>query len=112
MIEKILNKFGYFKKSEDILEQYIDTLPNLDGDYTEEEEFALFVKLNNIDGLKNWINFVIFRDMKNHYTAVNDKQRDTIRGASQRMLDILKRMKQTEKPLVKSTRISGIRYGS
>lgn len=112
MIEKILNKFGYIKKPVDILDQYVDGLPDLDGDYSEEEEFALMVKLNNIDGFKNWINFVIFRDMKNHYMAVNDKQRDTIRGASQRMLDILKRMKQVEKPLVKSTRISGIRYGA
>lgn len=112
MIEKILNKFGYIKKDTDILNMYVEKLPDLSDEFDEESEKKLMLELSNIDNFRKWINFVIYRDTKNYYMAVNDKQRDIIRGASQRMLDILKRLEQSNKPKVISTRISGIRYGS
>lgn len=113
MIEKLLNKFGYFKQdNEDILKTYVENLPDMDGEFSLEDEKELMIRLNNVDGLKKWINFVIHRDTKNYYSAIGDKQRDIVRGASQRMLDLLKRMASTEKPKQEVTRISGIRYGS
>jgi uncharacterized FlaG/YvyC family protein len=112
MIDKILNYFHYYKvNNEDILQRYVSNLPNMDGEMTIEDEADLMKRLSNVDGFKTWINFVIFRDTKNYYVAINDKQRDTIRGASQRMIDVLKRMNDATKPKTETTRISGVRYG-
>ncbi len=111
-MDKIAEWLGYTKITNDnILDKFVETLPNLEGDMTPEDEIDLMKRLDNVDGFKKWINFVVFRDMKNHYTAVNDRQRDMIRGGSQRMLDVLKRISNVNKPKVETTRISGVRYG-
>lgn len=113
MIEKVLNKYGFYKvDNEKLLDLYISNLPDLEGEMTIEDEERLMKELNNVDNFKKWLQVVIFRDMKNHYIAINDKQRDTIRGASQRLLDITKKMLVSEKPKTTNTKITGIRYGS
>lgn len=121
MIEKILNRLGYYKQDsvrnlesnpftqEEILSLYVDTVDSLDNVFDEIEEKKIMSQLKHVDGFMQWINFVVENDIKNHFSAINDNQRQYIRGMMQRLLDIKKRLVNSDKVI--KTKISGIRYG-
>ena len=111
-MDAILKKLGYTKiTNENLLDYYVDNLPDINDDITPEFEEDLMKQLNNVDGFREWIEAVIKRDLKNYFVSQSDSQRSLVRGGYQRMMDIKKRLNSFDKPKEKITRITGVRYG-
>ena len=121
MLDKILSYFGYINSKyvrnvetnpltpDEVLSLYVLSTDSLDNSYSPEEEKVLMTKLKELDGFLEWIDFVIDRDIRNHFASTTDTQRSYVRGMQQRLLDIKKRCVETTKPIL--TRITGVRYG-
>lgn len=82
---------------DELVNQYVLTLPSLDDEIYEADEKDIMSKMHDIDGIMDWIERVVARDVKEYFVAQTDQQRAIIRGMSQRLLDIKKRMLESKK---------------
>lgn len=112
MIEKILNKLGYIKvssiDSDKVMELYANTVKNFDINIDEDTKKSISEELKSIEGISEFLDAVITRDMKSYFSVHTDKERYEIRGSYNRAMYFKSLIKKNKVP----TKISGIRYGS
>jgi len=90
---------------DEVLNLYVPSLKTLNDEINEEEEKTLMKELVGVDGLLEWIDQIIARDVKEYFTARTDEQRNILRGMSQRLLDFKKRLMASREPEIKKKNI-------
>jgi hypothetical protein len=114
MIKNFLRKLGYIHKSEltdqvilEILSESIGFDPTYD--FPKDVERKMFEDLSAVDGLHDYLRYTASKDMQRHFSAEDDRQRDTIHGAFLRTVYL---KTQVSKPKDnKVTKIPSLRYG-
>lgn len=94
------------KTQEEIFADYVDTLPLVDGEISEEAEKKMFQELSKVEYFMEWIDLIVAQDIKNYFNATNDKVRDTIRGNSMRLTDLKKRCVKSNIQESKATKLT------
>lgn len=123
MIQKLLNKLGYFKEEqvrdlekdpftpEELGFLYAQTL----GDVTEytiepKQEKELFEKLRKIEGLFDYLRATTAKDIQRYFMASSDSQREAVKGALGRTIYFKNKVSGApHKETV--TKLKGLRYG-
>jgi hypothetical protein len=119
MIEKILNRFGYFREDtyksidelgdSDIGFMYAEKLGNV-NEYTfpKKEEKKLFENLSAVDSFVDYLRATTAKDIQRYFAAEDDRQRDIIRGALSRTMFFHGMTKGRSSS--KETKIKGVTY--
>lgn len=96
MIEKILNKLGYFKEvsssnlrdlemnpltEEELSYMLVNLLGDMDTYMDPEAEQKIFADLKRVDGFVEYLKIAAMNDMKRHFGAATPKEQDIIRGS-------------------------------
>lgn len=117
-IEKILNKFGYYKHRQTFTDSEICLMfAEMIGDpseytITEKQQREIFDKLSVVEGLNDWLRATIARDLQRYFAAEDDFVRATVKGAIGRTAYLKSLLTKTrEVPKESRTKVEGIRYG-
>lgn len=116
-MEKILNKFGYYKHiqkftEEEICSMFAETI----GDVSEyvikaKDEIVLFNKLSEIEGLNDWLRATAAKDIQRYFAAEDEMVRRVVKGAVARIAYIRSKLSRLrDKTEVPTTKVPGLRY--
>lgn len=114
MIDKILERFGYYKHKQSFTEEEAAAIfAKSIGDVSSyvikaKEQAELFEKLSDVEGFTDWLRATAAKDIQRYFAAEDDKVRDTVKGAAARtayIRSLLGRQKE-----VVTTSVPGLRY--
>lgn len=111
MIEKLLNRFGYFKQKEHTVDELSSMLSNklgeFEDDMNEQAEVQVFSAARGVEGLAEYLRIAAQKDVQRYFAASTKEEQLMIRGSFARTNYLRSRIMNGG---VKKTKLDGTRY--
>ena len=121
-INKLLERFGYYKHKQEftedfLLQKYVELQDSIvEEDYPQKNRIHLFKDLSRVEGFRDYLRYTSNKDIQRYFASSNDVERASVRGAMARTVymqgNLTKASDIKTKPDdTKGLKIKGLRYG-